>query len=229
MPYPRAHNYLVCYGETIAEGQRDVWQLGLRIGSESGTPVIGEPGASLLNDVEADLTTFWTAFGALVPASTRFLGFKFNGIGPDGRYLSQERTVFRDFAQPKAGQATADTALPPQCAVVATLRTGAQRGLAAKGRIYLPSISKGNLGAGGYMSDGARDNVESAVATLLTNLNNWPGLDAASDPGDVVVASKVGVGAMRKVTGVSVGRRLDVQRSRGNKLQELRDEISPVS
>jgi hypothetical protein len=72
------------------------------------------------------------------------------------------------------------------------------------------------------INEGTRGTVQTATATLLTNLGNWPGFDTTvGNPGQPCVMSDVREGATRAITQVRVGKRFDVQRRRANKYPEL--------
>lgn len=233
MPYPAPHNVLQLLGAIDKVGtQSEIWSNTLRIGPAGGEVSSPAP-AAVLDDIAADLTTWWNAIKPHIPVDTRLMGFKFNAVGTDGKYLSETTTVQRDFgvsAEGLAGGATGH-GLPPQCAVVVTLHTAKVRGLAKKGRIYLPPLSTATV-TQGRLAPAVRDLLASSTAQLLTNLNNWPGIDVTADPGDVCVYSKGNLaipnGARELVTGVSVGDIFDTQRRRRSELGEQRTAVLAV-
>lgn len=231
MPYTTVHNLLSVFGETASEGETDGWSFGMRFaqGAQTGGEATDAQVTTILDDIQADLGTWWAAINTRVATTTRLLGFKFNTIDVNGRYNNLTKTHQRDLIGSTWTGGATGIALPSQVAIVATLHTAAQRGLANKGRIYLPPLSASTLSAGGRLMDSARDEIAIATGTLLTNLSNWPGVDATADPGRVCVMSKVREGATRQVTGVSVGDRFDIQRRRANAFTENRSAIAPVT
>lgn len=153
---------------------------------------------------------------------------KFNRIGLDGRYTEQE-TVLHEFGvNPVNGTATTAN-FAPQTALAVTLRTAVQRGLAARGRYFLP-IPGYQLGSSGTLSEGDRTFYATAATTFLDALNAAMA-PLAGDGGAarVVVASEVGSGAIRPVTNVAVGGALDTIRSRRTSMPEQYFEGAPLA
>lgn len=225
------HNLLQIYGTLASENEPEIWTMNLRLAEGSyimdGATVDESFVDSVLDDVEADLITWWTAFTSRAATTTKMVGFKFNGIDQEGHYINQEETFQRDFSTNLVG--TGSSALPSQCTVAVTLHTDAARGLASKGRVYLPGLSTAVVGPDGRLTDSHRDSLANSFATLCTNLSNWPQIDPVRDPGRVVVMSKVGAGARRRVNGVTVGDRIDIQRRRANKYREHRSPFIAVN
>jgi len=199
---------------------QDEWQIGLKVPSVGvGDPNDGEMTA-INADALTDAETWWAGIGQHVPSSTALTYVKVNVVGQDGRYVNQEKTFRKDRASALTGGATAT--MPAEVALVVTLNTAAARGLASKGRVYLP-VNATNAISNGRVVAGARDLVGNATAALVKNLSNIPGLDAtvSDNIGDVSVMSKVGLGATRTVTSVRVGDLFDTQRRRANNMREV--------
>jgi hypothetical protein len=232
MAYDAAHNLLVVKFLTTNGGFEDEAQFGLRIGAGAGGGGVASQAqeTAMLDDIENDLEAWWNAIDGYFPVTTRLSGFKFNAIGTDGLYVGNttaERTWNGGSGIP-GGAPPEVNALPSQVAAAVTLRTNVERGLASKGRIYLPPMHYGCLAYSGLMSEACRDALQGETATLITNLNNWPGVDAGADPGHVRVYSKVGNGISRSVTRIDVGLRFDTQRRRANKVAEFRQDSTTV-
>ncbi len=180
------------------------------------TGSVGFPGTdaervSQANDMFAD----WAALMAnpAVPFhnSTRLVGVKVASIGLDGSYT---RDPWYSTSTPVAGNSAATARLPLQIAHVASLTT-ARRGPTGKGRIYLP-LHGWSLGAGYQLGAALVKSTADAVATLVSNINNEPGIDANNMQVSVVSTK----GYSTPVTGVRMGRILDTQRSRRRSLVE---------
>lgn len=231
MPFPAAHNVLQIYGKHASGTYEDIWTMSLRLGREgaSGAFFTGDATAGHIADIKADLQAWWDSMAVHFPTTVRMLGFKFNAVGTDGRYISQEGSLGATFGAAGVAGTASGTQLPPQVSLVATLHTNVARGLASTGRIYLPPFAVTNVVAGGVLNTADAPVHARRLALLLTNLSNWPGLDVAGDAGDVVVASKVRAGAMRRVTGVTVGTVFDTQRRRRSAYREIRHPIEPVT
>lgn len=230
MAFTTAHNVLQVIGDLSSAGDKDAWSFSLRFAEgvgTNGTWLVDGTGTNadglidlMLDDIEADLRTWWTAVGGAFPSSTRILAIKFNAVDTFGRLINQVQTVRRDFASPMVGGGA--TPLPPQLAEVVTFRTDASRGLASRGRIYLPALAHTAVDGDGRISGATCANLANSTAQLLTNLSDWPTLDASADPGRVCVMSSVREGATRRVNRVDVGDVFDTQRRRANALGEVR-------
>lgn len=222
MVYPAPFHRLVIMGTLYA----DVFNTTLSIVPIPGTGTIsmGLVTPTLLADVAAVVGAWWPGAGANQPHITqaaRLTGIKLNLIGPDGRYLGPE-TMEHTYPAPIAGGVSTNP--PPQLAVVATIRTAEPRGLASKGRMYLPPANGfyTPLATDGRASDVSALRVATAMTTLFDGINDvynaLPVTDAAR--GRVGVASDRLAGQFRVATEVSVGRVVDTMRSRRNKLDE---------
>jgi hypothetical protein len=226
MAFPQTHNYLVVHGTQSNGGQLDTWQFGLRIGftGTSGELVDDAAHEANMTDALNDVDTWWTAIDNVMPQSTQCLGVKLNAIAPDGTYANTTSYAKNFTGAPRVGLGDASLQLPAQLALAVTLHTAATRGLASKGRIYLPALTTAAM-SDGMVHPAIRTILVNATAQLLRDLNDWPGIDINGTPGTVLVASSVGPGAMREVTGISIGTRFDVQRRRANKIREVRSIV----
>lgn len=232
MPFTAPHNVLQILGSILSQGEEETWSCSLRFGE--GSSLIGQGlltsdvrTVNVLNGLEGDLTTWWNSLSQYMSPNTFWDGFKFNAVDVAGRYIDQTRSYRRDLVAPLPG--TGSGSMPHQSSVAVTFRTAAARGLAARGRIYLPPMSAGSIDAQGRLVDSRRDDIALMTATLLTNLGNWANLDSPDDLGRVCIMSKVRTGATRRVNRVDVGDRFDVIRSRGNSFTEVRSPQRPVS
>jgi hypothetical protein len=197
------------------------WQMGLNmadIGRAAG-PIVNTDSITdtLFPDLVADVRKFVTTCEALSQQTT-LDWVKFNHIGTDGRYTSNRTRV----AGVTGAQGPHATYLPPQVCIVATLTTDAARGLASKGRIYVPALSTAPVGSTGLIPQPNVDFVGKSVAQLITDLNNQPGIDADALFRVVVVSDggKHGTPTLRPVTGVRVGHVYDTHQSRRRRFSE---------
>lgn len=231
MAYPRPHHLLVIHGTLVNGAVQEEWQTSLRI-SQNDTLAANAKGDATeaeLDDVAKDLTTWWTAISHVYPASTVLRGFKLNRIGTDGLYTNQSETFARAFGATGRPGTGGGAPMPAQLAIAATLLTEKGRGLANKGRMFLPVCSNGGLNPDATLFPGYRDDLQNATAALLTNLGNWPGIDPPASMGKPVIASKVRGGDIEPVSAVSIGNRFDVQRSRAARIPERRGTPTPVT
>jgi len=113
-------------------------------------------------------------------------------------------------------------ALPAQVSLVATLQSDIPRGLASKGRMYLPGIAAAITPATGKLDPGYTAAVSLQLQTLFNTINGDFGV-----PGRVVNASfgrknelGYGVGINAPITSIRVGDVYDTQRRRRNGFNE---------
>lgn len=215
MPFLRQHYLLAFGGPLFTEGEQ--WSMSLR-----STPNFAEGGAGsaedTLTELEAVLRTWWATGPASPNAKLGWL--KYNRIAADGKYM-HEWSNTRELTTLVTPSAST-TRFPPQCAVVATLETGVTRGLAHRGRLFIP-VPKHTIAETGRLSAASATDMATSVATLLTNLNG------VANYGTNIVASSVREGAERPITGVSMGRVIDTVRSRRAQLKEEREPAVAVT
>lgn len=196
------------------------------------TDYLNDGDQSIYADLAADCSAFW-ASGNLQMASRAVLKrVKIAGIAEDGRYVGGAREV----AVNTPGAVLPDQGMfPHQVALKITLETDADLGR-IKGGFYLPGRTALNFSPDTNLyTAGAVGAVRDAVATLIANIENSPGFDAAGFR--VVIASQGRYnrnGTLRLAPGnhdvkrVNVGRRVDIQRRRANRLSEARIVDAPV-
>lgn len=211
MPYPFRHCLLSFGGPLFAVEQ---WSMGLRF-----TPPhpIGDQAAmqATCNAMHAAVQAWWPS--GMVSAAAQHAYTKFNEIRADGKY-NQGYTVRTDDATPLPG--TGAARVPPQVALVVTLGTGVSRGLASRGRIFIPSPMAAMNTATGTLDTAMAVTHAGLAKTLIDNLN------AVAPGARVIIASDVREGAQQNVTTVEVGRVLDTMRSRRAQLGEARSSAA---
>lgn len=218
MSYPAPFHRLVLIGSIYEE----TFNTSLSI-----IPVGGTIGLPHPDEVESALTTaivqFWGGFSGTSAQITQravVTSYKLNLIGTDGRYFNDGPGNEVILSGTVGGGAFAP---PAQLATVATLRTTADRGLASKGRMFLPACAGyQDVDTNGQAATSAATRVAGAVRQFFIDIN---AAYAAAQSGDealgrVGVASDKGVGQFRQVTKVAVGRVPDTMRSRRGKLDE---------
>lgn len=162
--------------------------------------------------------------GPALTAGAHLTSVKLNRINAAGKYQDD---VTKEYVvePPRAGsEATYPAA---QLAAVVTLKTSVERGLASKGRFYLPPSFLFNfLGSDGRLTTTQAGNLSGAAVELINKINQAV-LDVRGpiDLMRVGVASNVGSGQFRQVTKVGVGRVPDTMRSRREGLVEERVDL----
>lgn len=179
---------------------------------------------NLTDDLVADVSAFHARPASAIHPGCILKRVKLAAIDASGHYASSPI----EAAVTVPGQGNGN-AFPHQVARKVTLITTADLGR-VKGGWYMPGVTDNawdwntNL-----LSVFGTEAVRGSVETFLENLEDAPGLDANSFR--VVVASQgrhnsdgsVRLGpANHDVVGVNIGRRVDVQRRRANKISEAR-------
>ncbi len=164
--------------------------------------------------IALELWTFFDALKALMPSDMRLTELRISAIQDTGKVVNGA-SVFA-LTTPLVGTATATTQMPPEVAVVASLRTGG-RGPRNRGRMYLPLNSATN--ASGLIASASLTTIVNATKALAEGL-------AGSIPGGYVsVVHQAGL-TYSTVTKVQAGNHWDAQRRRQNALPETRTEAS---
>ncbi len=220
MPYTSQYIQCVIGGNVDAGVDTDIWQIGLKV-PISPTFLQGDvPMNQFVTDLEADARTWWAALNGQYAQQTSLSFVKANVIGTDGFYANKSVSFRRDF--PEQPGSFGNQTLPSEVAFVVTLLTDAARGLASKGRIYLPAPGQGTQNSAGRVSQNFATVARDATAQLVRDVGNAPGVDGSEGIGDVAVMSDVREGATRVVTGVRTDDTWDTQRRRGNKFRGVK-------
>jgi len=212
MPYTEPHWLITVGGD--AWSQTETWQFGIRARVQGGAnqPVDQQ----LLADALATPTN--ALFSSLaVTTQARLLWIKAASINSDGHYSYTEPPGLYTYAPAVAG--TGAIAPAPQVAIACTTLTAQARGRAARGRFYLPPISK-TVASDGRMSITDADALEGACRTWINAIN------ATAQVSNCAVMSKLGAGTTNNITAVGVGRVFDTMRSRRRSLPEGRTPLA---
>lgn len=226
MAYPGNFHRLVIAGTLYG----DTFNTSLSIVPDGSGGIMGPPAVTptLLTDVAKCVSDFWTvgtSTNVVITASAVLKSIKLNEIKADGHYKSPV-TNEHIYPAPMAGKGSPGA--PAQIATVATIRTAAERGLASKGRMYLPPCGGfWNLDTDGRATVSDANRVCQAVVWLGAAINEvyaaLPNTDASRMR--VGVASSTRAGEFRVATAISVGRVPDTMRSRRSKSLEAPVQI----
>lgn len=209
-PFIAPHLYLQ-WGGKLPGGEK--WSCGLRMSTINSGSV--DSAASMLTAAKNAVQAFHTSTSGGVQINSRaLLSFvKLNAIGTDGKYMLQT-TNEAIVADVPGGYTLSTGNFPNQVALAVTLTTAVTRGPANKGRFYVP-LPAYDVGTDGRIGSTYTTNAEAGVMTLINALNA-----INTDIKVAVYSRKAGAAAQRLVTGAKVGRVLDTQRRRRNKLVE---------
>lgn len=203
-------------------GGQEIWSTGFFMGFEGqDAPAITDTGVS---DISNAWQTFFSNASSEISNKYQYTMCKVQMLGVDGKALPDTAKYYSPVSAVNGGSAS--QALPPQIALVATLANSLPRGLATKGRMFLPGVnalvdSTGHIGTG-------------TTTAIATNLQTFFGaiMNDADTPGRAVLASlgnslQLRPGEIRNVTQIRVGNVYDTQRRRRNALMEAY-QIKPV-
>lgn len=151
---------------------------------------------------------FWNSIKANASTDHALTAIRINAVQADGKVVNGANMAY--LQTPIAGQATGSSQLPPQIAVVMSLRTGA-RGAGGRGRMYLPLTGSG-------LND--RGRIGSVPATTLV-ASGKAFLEALHVAGPLPVVANEKANTYSAITGVQIGNIFDTQRRRRNSLTEV--------
>lgn len=183
-----------------------------------------DPDGDNFGDLVADCQAFWSREATGIHTTTVLRKVKLAAIGSDGLYIAAPAEAL--VTTPGTG---AFSPFPNQVARKVTLHTDGDL-KRVKGGFYLPGATLAGFDQATQLySTAITDAAEDSAKQFLDAVENVPGIDAES--WTVVVASQGRHnkdGSVRRpptnhgVTGVSIGRRADVQRRRSNRISEAR-------
>lgn len=192
------------------------WSTGFFLGSENADAV--EPTQAAADAVLGAWTTFFSAATSYISNYYLTTQVKIAHLGTDGKLLD-DLVVYAYPGTALAGGVSTNH-MPTQCSLVASLRSDRPRGLASKGRMYLPGIAIGMQNNGKILST-ARDTIATNLQTCFNTIRGH--MDIQDTP---ILAAK-GTGAFPNLTAqndfiesIKVGDVIDTQRRRRNGLTE---------
>jgi len=208
---------LLAWGGTLPGGEIFTNTLRMRDVNPIGFPDQVAIDGWLQGGFKDALATYWNAVKSLMGPNTKLVWMKANAVGTDGKYLESTTNLYT-WGAPIAGTLANDSAT--QLAVAVSTTTAAARGRAHKGRWFLP-IGPLNLdGVAGTFAAATSTTIANASAAFCTSLNGTASVLGVQQL-RCAVMSNIGAGTHQDITGVKVGRVIDTQRRRRNKLVEL--------
>ena len=204
--------YLQPFLRLVAIGslpQGETWTWSMSFGSDFGPAT---PPEEVPEGVLTAIETFHGSSAVALGSGVTLNAVKLNMIGTNGRYVNPSDTVEHVYETPKNAPGTIQ--LPPQCATAVSLLTNFKRGLAHRGRFYVPRLGF-PVGADGRLTTSDRSSLLTAAAAMVDSLNDALGPDFFC-----AVTSDRREGAQRRVSGLAVGRVVDTMRSRRRGLDE---------
>lgn len=210
MAHPHDFNQVQIIGD--AYDGAEIWTTGFSMGATEQAAV--DPTIEAAEYIATQWATFFTTLTSGFSNEYRTLAVKYNKIDAVTSRQATDPTIEYVYPSPVVG--VGSNQMPPQCTVVLSLRAEQSRGLATKGRMYLP-ITGLQIGTAGTIAGGSVTNVLTNAATFFNSLRN-----NAAAPGVPILTSGAGsiVGASNGVAQIAVGNMYDTQRRRRNQMQE---------
>lgn len=217
----------VTFSGTVFNGAEE-WSTGLQLGYEDANIDVITPG--LAQELSVPWESFFENPAHAISNSWRCNEVKCAIINTNGKTDLDNIDYFNYPGGIFGGQG--GTPFPPQITLAATLTSEFQRGLAAKGRMYLPGVISGIDAGTGKLGNAFTNTLNTGFKAFLDAIN------ADSDiPGSVILASKghkttaldpdghpiYENGRASFVTGCRIGNVYDTQRRRRNNLVETYD------
>lgn len=196
----------------------EIWSTGFYTGFENtDSPA---PDQASVDAIAGFWTTFFTAVNSHISNSYNTTEIKIHQVLTTGG--TDLSTVFHNFptTPPVGGGGTG--AVPPQCSIVASLRSATPRGLGSKGRMYLPGVSSAVSTTTGKITSSNTNDIRTTFQTFLNAVNA-----SSAVPGQAIIASKGRTGVSpvaplnKLITQIQIGDVYDTQRRRRNALQEV--------
>lgn len=197
-------------------GGAEIWTTSFFAGRESADSIPPtDNGLSLVADA---WKTFFTAASSGISTTYKTTELKAVQLDTSG-HTKLDTVKHYTYATPPVG-VQAGAFLPPQISCVATLQSTLPRGLASKGRMFLPGVNI-LLGSDGRIPAGS-------LSQLVTNFRTFiNAANSVQDLGGVVVLASRGRGALpiapgpiKAVSSVKIGNVYDTLRRRRNALVE---------
>jgi len=211
MPAYQPH-YRLAFGGPLYTDEE--WSCRLNITS-SGTLPDDTAADAMLPDLVTALSTWVGAADSMLSTATVLSWVKFNAINASGHYVNAGSSRVAEVNPVVSGSGS--PVLPPQVAVVVSLKTAHTRGKAHAGRMFTPALRLSVNGSG--MHSGG-----SAMAGTATTLLN--AINAVVTPAGVSIISATG--ESNHVTRVAVGRVFDTMRTRRRSLSESPYDLGAV-
>lgn len=232
MTFPHRHQYVTVIGDCYGATER--WQFGFRLDPMGpGNQSVADAVAGYVEQWWRSTTPYTAGVDTFQPSNThRLTEVKVAAIDPDGTYPADIPSASHFYPAPIVGDFTPPTGQSAQQTMCVTLTTALPRGLASKGRIFLPPSYWYKPGSDGLMTAADALKVGKSIQRLINAINadSLVGLVSIFSRGrgeasydaqhKRVEYTYPNPGAVNAVTGVKVGRVVDTQRRRRRALPE---------
>lgn len=184
---------------------RDIWSCSLSAPTQPDLEFVANA------TIEAFLAEVWNAsgIGTNWSSQTSFTSVRASEVDAAGHIVS---TFTSTEELPEDGNGSSGQ-IPSECSIVCSLVT-ALAGGSHRGRIYLPPVCKDALDGDGLLAVASRNSIADGMQSFLQALNL-----GLTGHGEVDVFSPT-LGVLTPVVAIKVGRVVDSQRRRRNRIPE---------
>lgn len=214
MPYSQAFTSITMNG-TLADSQ-EIWSAGFHADT-TGIPMDYDTWLAYYTDIGEDLAERIAEFvndeATRVPTGVTLADVKFARIGTDGKYVDAPLVV------EQSATGLYNESYVPQNAMALTMFSDKYRDPGKYNRFYLP-VTLGGGGGTYCLSPGAQAALLVQFSAFITDINDILATGPGPSPEVVSVVSATGTGFSNPVKGVRVGKIVDTQQRRRNKLPE---------
>lgn len=223
MPY-RPHT-LVEFGGELAQrdGTPDIWACGIRTIAHNEQAPAPNP-AQFLDAIATALAAWFTSNSQAMANTASLTYLKINNIDAAGHYADPTNTNVHNFG---AGTVGASAGIAPSfCSVVTTWETNNARGLAHRGRIYLPNYTFPSVGS--QLATGAPTTVAQSGEKLCVDVLGAGRSASYENYLEPWVFSKT-LAQAHPIVAVTADNVYDVQRRRKNQVSATRSPRVPLT
>lgn len=214
MPYANRVIRATIFGTMY--GGAEEWSTGFYL----GVPGVdsGMPSEAAAQEIGTAWNAFFENVGSGISWAWKTAGVKLALKGTDGKTVPDNVATYYYSDQPVG--AKPDNGFPPQVAVVCTLLAGTGKGLAGKGRMYIPGVSH-SVQQGGRMHTDSAASVSLNLKTFMDAVNAAPSVEGILINASQGRLTAGGSGPISRVVNeLRVGTVYDTQRRRRNGLVE---------
>lgn len=179
MPYAHSVKRVTISGTSF--GGAEIWSTGFYMGSVGSD--VSNPTQTLADAIRTAWTTFFTSTAASIHSNFKTDTVKVAQVLATGK-TSLDNVVYAPYGTAAAGISNG-SCFPPQVSLAVTLANSGARGLAAKGRMYLPGVALA-IGTDARINGTQVQSLANAFKTFLDSVN------AAASIGERVILASQG-------------------------------------
>lgn len=223
MPVYTPHTLVAFGGSINGLTGKDSWQVGIRGGSFNNPSQSFGNSDAFIAALYPDLSTWFTTLATAIAKDVTLDWLKINDIGADGKY--KELTTHRHDYAPVVNSPATAYAAPAYMSLAYTWETGLKRGLAHRGRVFVPNGAMG-VSKGSECSSTSASQAANSGELLLSKIVNASDVaTTGSDKFNPCVYSAKN-GSYNRITAVSCDTLWDEQHRRKEQTAPTRVSVN---